>query len=525
VLILTSLRQAAHANSWLQFGIQVAIGTIAGGFSDTVAVWMLFRPRRRILWFQGAIPKNQARLAKSVGKTVGERLLTPHDLLEEIGRSGLRDALEDRLEIMIRQLLDEARGSLRDLLSPAAADEATEALAATAEAIADRIVAHTGTAEFVEQVRRTVVRARAELADRPLASLLTEERRAELAARTSAWAESFAASPDLERIVREQLATHAGAILASDTPLLDRVPPTIVRTVEGAIEAYLPLAVGRLGTVLHHPAARERIREALHDLFRRFIDDLQFHERLIARLLVTERTFDKLIDSLEHDGVEQLSSLLDDPTVRREISTSVHAAVVAFLRQPPAMIVGDGERAAALERVAGDYLLRVLRADGTRRFLVEATSRLLDTVQARTWGQLLAAVDDDTITEWVLRAATSARAETVVRNATRTAAGRLLDRPIGRLGRWVPADTVPRVARLLSPAIWSWIEAQIPALVERLHVQEMVERKILAFDQDRMEELIRGVIQRELKLIVRTGYVLGGLIAIVLFGLTRLVGL
>jgi hypothetical protein len=33
------------------------------------------------------------------------------------------------------------------------------------------------------------------------------------------------------------------------------------------------------------------------------------------------------------------------------------------------------------------------------------------------------------------------------------------------------------------------------------------------------------VIDRELKLIVRTGYVLGGLIAVVLFGLTRLIGL
>jgi uncharacterized membrane protein YheB (UPF0754 family) len=513
------------ANPWLQFGIQVAIGTIAGGFSDTVAVWMLFRPRRRILGFQGAIPKNQARLAKSVGKTVGERLLTPHDLLEEIGRSGLRDALEDRLEAMLSQLLEEERGSLRDLLSPAAAEEATEAFSSTADAIADRIVAHTGSAEFVAQVRRTVTRARAEMADRPLSSLLTEERRRDLAARTAAWAESFAASPDLERIVRDQLATHAGAILSSDTPLLDHIPPAIVRTVEAAIESYLPLAVGRLGTVLHHPAARERIREALHDLFQRFVADLQFHERLIARLLVTERAFDKLIDSLEHDGVEQLASLLDDPTVRREISTSVQAAVVSFLRQPPAMIVRDAERAAALERAAGDYLLRVLRAEGTRRFLVEATSRLLGTVEARTWGELLAAVDDDTITDWLLLAATSPRAETLVRGATRAAAERLLDRPIGRLGRWVPPDTVPRLARLLSPAIWSWIEAQIPALVERLHVQDMVERKILAFDQDRMEELIRGVIQRELKLIVRTGYALGGLIAVVLFGLTKLIGL
>ena len=53
----------------------------------------------------------------------------------------------------------------------------------------------------------------------------------------------------------------------------------------------------------------------------------------------------------------------------------------------------------------------------------------------------------------------------------------------------------------------------------------MVERKVLAFSQDRIEELIRGVIDRELRLIIRTGYVLGGLIAVVLFGLTKLVGL
>jgi uncharacterized membrane protein YheB (UPF0754 family) len=100
-----------------------------------------------------------------------------------------------------------------------------------------------------------------------------------------------------------------------------------------------------------------------------------------------------------------------------------------------------------------------------------------------------------------------------------------MDRPIGRLGRWLPDDAAPRFAGIISPAIWNWIEAQVPAVVEQLHVQEMVERKVLNFDQDRLEQLIRGVIDRELRLIVRTGYVLGGLIAIALFGLTHLFGL
>ena len=249
-------------NPWLEFAVQVAIGTIAGGFSDTVAVWMLFRPRQRRLGFQGAIPKNQPRLAKSIGRTVGERLLTPHDLMEEIARSGLRDALQRQVAGLLTDALDREHGSLATI-----------------------------------------------------------------------------------------------------------IPGELLPAVEQAIEDFL----------------------------HRFVNDLPFRERMVARLLLTDRTVDKIVEALQQ--------------------------------------------------------------------------------------------------------------------------------PIGRPGRWLPPDTAQRLAQALTPAIWSWIEQHIPGLVERFRVQEMVERKVLAFSQDRVEELIRGVIDRELKLIIRTGYVLGGLIAVVLFGITKLVGL
>ena len=81
-------------NVWLQFGVHVFVGTMAGGLSDTVAVWMLFNPKQKKFGFQGAIPKNKARMARSLGRTVGERLLTHGDLQSEIGRPELRDAVE-----------------------------------------------------------------------------------------------------------------------------------------------------------------------------------------------------------------------------------------------------------------------------------------------------------------------------------------------------------------------------------------------------------------------------------------------
>jgi uncharacterized membrane protein YheB (UPF0754 family) len=249
-------------NPWIQFAVQVAIGTIAGGFSDTVAVWMLFRPRQKRFGFQGAIPKNQPRLARSIGRTVGERLLTPHDLMEEIARSGLRDALERQLSLLLTDALDREHGSLATI-----------------------------------------------------------------------------------------------------------IPSELLPSVEQAIQDFLT----------------------------RFVNDLPFRERMVARLVLTDRTVEKIVEAL--------------------------------------------------------------------------------------------------------------------------------DRPIGRPGRWLPPDTAERLAHALTPALWSWVEQHIPALVERFEVQDMVERKVLAFSPDRIEDLIRGVIDRELRLIIRTGYLLGGLIAIVLFGITKLVGI
>jgi uncharacterized membrane protein YheB (UPF0754 family) len=51
----------------------------------------------------------------------------------------------------------------------------------------------------------------------------------------------------------------------------------------------------------------------------------------------------------------------------------------------------------------------------------------------------------------------------------------------------------------------------------------MVEQKVLGFSTQRMEEIVRNVTQRELDLIVRLGYVLGGLVGVIAFGVSVLV--
>jgi uncharacterized membrane protein YheB (UPF0754 family) len=299
---------------------------MAGGLSDTVAVWMLFNPRKKRFGFQGAIPKNQARLAKSLGRTVGERLLTPGDLQTELARPELLAAFQSRVEDVIANML------------------------------------------------------------------------------------------------------------TSRDPLIDKVPPAVVTALEGATTAYLPVAMTKLGAFLGQPTTRIKLRTALHSMFNRFVDDMRFHERIFAKLMMTEKKFDSVLDAIETDGVEQVVGLLEEPEIREEISKAIHDAILAYLQKPISDILGDVEAKRDPEAPA-------------------------------------------------------------------------------------------RLAASAAPVIWEWIHDQLPELIKKLDVQAMVERKVMAFSVERVEEILRNVIQNELNLIITTGYVLGGLIGVCTFGLQKLLGL
>ncbi|MFW6205934.1 MAG: DUF445 domain-containing protein, partial [Gemmatimonadota bacterium] len=59
----------------LEAALTVAFGSLAGGLTNSIAIWMLFHPYepptvggRELQLFQGAIPKHRGRLARAMGR-------------------------------------------------------------------------------------------------------------------------------------------------------------------------------------------------------------------------------------------------------------------------------------------------------------------------------------------------------------------------------------------------------------------------------------------------------------------------
>ena len=508
--------------------LTVVFGSLAGGLTNTVAIWMLFHPYdaprvrgRELRGLQGAIPKNRERLAAAMGRTVGERLLTGDDLARALAEPSFRQAFDDRLDAFLQAALERERGSLAEVLPAAVLDEARPILDDLAGAALDRLDTYLASDAFRDAVHQRVRSFLDEIRDRPVGEILTAEREEAVAELAHRLIGDAVGGAGFERAVGDYLDRSGDRLLQPDRTFEQLLPVGLVAAVEKGIAGYLPLAIERLATLLEDPDAREKLRGVLHSLLERFLQDLNFYKRVVAALIIPPDTVDRVITTMETEGAANLSDLLHDDAVRDAMARSVNDAIVDFLRRPVAAVLGrPGDPSVEqVKETVKDWVLGVARDPGTRGFLVEKLRSTLGAAEDRTWGDLLGRIPPEKIADAIIAAARSDEARDVYDDLADRATRTLLQRPIGRPADLLGDDATGRIRDAVREPLWRWIQEQVPAVAQRIDITGKVEQKILDYPMAKVEELVRGVTERELRLIVYLGYVLGAVIGMALVSL------
>ena len=469
---------------WLEAVIIIGFGAAAGGITNWIAVMMLFHPYepRRLGFFtlHGAIPKNKARLAKSIGKTVSQRLLTEEDLARQLSAPGLRQAFDGALTVFFDRAFNATWGPLEDELPPAVLAELQASLEPVAQAMAARL------ADFIEGPGF----------DTAIAKYVALER----------WVAEGVERPELEAAIRAFVAAQRDRALRDEQPLLDRMPRGVVAAFEQGVADYLPVAVERFGAAMANPVTRERMRKAFKKFLDRALRNMMVHERMMAKFVITEKRIDRLLARFEEDGLAELTEVIESAEFKAEAARAVNEAVVRYLRTPLAdrLWALGSDRLDGLERAAADFIIGALRAPQTRAW---AVARAADGV------------------ELARKAIVGESGRERLAEMARAAVRAMLARPLGRPVDLMPPDAETRMRNAVSEPMWGWMQRQVPVIVSQLSVQEMVEQKVLGFPTERVEEIIRGVTGRELQTIIRLGWLLGGIVGAAAFGLNRLLSL
>jgi uncharacterized membrane protein YheB (UPF0754 family) len=504
--------------------LSIVVAAVAGGLTNAVAVWMLFHPYEPPRWFgrpitflQGAIPKNKARLATAIGKTVGTKLLTPEDLARSLTEPGFREAFDERLAVFIRALLDRQRGTLRELLPAALGNELRTILDQVSASMLVRLDAYLQTEEFRNVARQWAESIAAELEHKQLGDdFLTPAREEALAATVNGWLEELVESPGFSTAIRDYLDRGAERLLVPGRTFQEILPIGMVAAFERAIAGYLPIAIEKLAGVLDDPSARSRVERIVHELLDRFMADLRFHQRLVAALLITPETVDRVLRAIEKEGASKIAELLQDPEIRDAIARGVNNAVVDFLAKPVTSVLGlpgDPSVIAAQDTIAG-WLQGLARDPQTRRFATDRLLAALHSAEDRTWGDVFRHIPPERMADALVQLARSARAREVYAEVADRVFDAALNHPLGRLASHLPDNAPQRIEQLLSEPLWLWIQEQIPPIAQRVNVGKKVEQRILEFPTSMLEDIIRRVTERELRLIVQLGWVLGAIIGI-----------
>ncbi|KIV61077.1 Hypothetical protein SZ39_6066 [Bacillus mycoides] len=222
-------------NIWLNMLITTGLGAIIGGYTNHLAIKMLFRPHRPIYigkfqvpFTPGLIPKRRDELAVQLGKMVVDHLLTPEGIGKKLTNKEFQTSLIRWTQVEVDKVITNEQ-SLRDMLEKWNLEHVEEeAIGKIEHVITEKI--HAFLAEYYtytweqalphsihEKVENTIPNVSAFILDRGICFFESEEGKGRL----SKMIDDFFAS-------RGTLLNLVGMFLGN-VSLVDRVQPEVIK--------------------------------------------------------------------------------------------------------------------------------------------------------------------------------------------------------------------------------------------------------------------------------------------------------
>ncbi|MDF1614608.1 DUF445 family protein [Desulfurivibrio dismutans] len=507
------------------------VGALIGYLTNHIAIRMLFRPLRpwllagwRLPLTPGVIPAARHRLARNIGKMVGEHLLTPRDIHRALGETEFQHNLRLLIQAQTDAVMQNRFGPLESLVPDAFRSYFRVGIKVVRWRFLKQLHQHLQSPEFAATLTEATAEHFNEIMQRPLERILPEAQRQELIDTLSEQCRRAMAAPAFQQSVAAYLDRQLDQLLAEGRTPAELLPAPFLDTLLDQLEQQTPHLLAHLAELLDKPENQEKIAAGLGEALHRFSRSLGPMGAVLGNLITPETVSGRIRSWLGSSGETTGQWLLDEDarrnlaaTLRQEAEKFCHRPLADFLAEVPPAQLDQARR--ELAGTIGRLLARPETATALGNILQEAFNahreQPLATLLQNFWGENAAERGQRFSQQELLRLLRSQRTRRMLnRMLIELTETRLLAQPLGR-----PADLLPREVRAgiddyLLSQVNNLLEREVPPLIDALNIREIITRKIDRLDLLQLEGLLLSIMQDQFKYINFFGALIGFLIGL-----------
>jgi uncharacterized membrane protein YheB (UPF0754 family) len=487
-----------------------------------LAIWMLFHPYHPIrffgitVWPQGMIPRHRERLAQSIGKAVGNELVSQETVFDALFETDFfRQRVEGFVTAYTEDLLSTVYPSFIDALPSGARTPVLDTIFSLQHRLAEYIVEMLKSDDTKAAIARFIDTQVDELLERRLSETIDEDTFAKIVPFVEERFHRLVSESGFEARVRDFVSGRLDDLAHSGASLAEAVTPESVALLKDRITQQVPPIVHQLADIATSPATRKQIGT----LIKHEVDDYYQQLSLIKKIFISRERIHREVDDLMNKTLpKRVEEYLRGEAFEQEAEAFLNSSVDKILARPINELIGqlDPEEFERLKMQIADRILELAQGTELSNSISTYVSDAIARLQPQTLRGLLEHLNPNSA-EFVKSMLTRGLISLIEREDTaQTINGilaakveRLLIAPIGRLGDHLPQASVQRTQEALIERITTSARERLPATIAEFDVGGLVRRKVSDYPIEKLEALILSVASQHLKTIELFGAVIG----------------
>jgi len=505
--------------NWEQLVISALVGAAIGYITNWIAIKMLFRPVAakyilgvRVPFTPGVIPKEKGRLARSIGEAVSKHLLSP----EFISGQLLSPGAEEKVRLFIREKIGDIEGkTVGEVLDEAGID--SRAREKWLKKVDNRLLMSAQDQRLQILLAELAAAVVMDLLDRRPGDLAGTEEFASLKNSLEKGIVSFLSQAENREFIKQFLAERVERLCASTLTVRDYIPgPLLERILEYAGSQGARI-VNVVDDYLNSPETKELLVKRVENFF-----DRSPVRRLMGNIL------GKFVGSpgqVADKIVEEVANFFAEPDNRKLLAQKMEVLLddILDLRlcDLAARLDVQTRRKTVLE--VGDWLSdRLCSGEVVSGFLAMAGKALAGA--GITWGQLLGINDrerakqkfEDYFKQFIERLTSIPEFKTLLNKFVHNLVSWLLNTRTSDLIPYLSSGKISELEEKMLGYYRNFVNSYLAGILDFVNFRQLIARRVDDLDVLQVEELVLGIMRRELVAITWLGAILGAVIGIIM---------